>query len=393
MEPLVAAAIERHRARVAAAPDSAAEWGAFGRVLHAHGLDEEGAVAYARAGALDPADFRWPYLEGAALKHVAPAEALSAARRAARQNPAYAPAHLLLAELTERTGDSGAALRAWRRALEADPDAALAELGIGRLLLAGGDAEGAAPHLERAASIAPRARPTQAALARLRQAEGNVESARALAAAARALPAEVPVDDPLLLEVWDAAVSVRGVQRRALRAEAAGDTASAEALYDRLLAENPGMPDLRFNFGNFLRRAGRLEDAVRHYEAALDLAPDHVAARVNLGNTLLLLGRRDEARVQLEAALERDPEDPDAHRTLGGLAAYRGDNERAIRHYRAVLAREPGAGEVHRDLAVVLAAEGEFALAWQHVARAEDLGSPPSRDFLFRLEAAHRRPR
>ena len=106
-----------------------------------------------------------------------------------------------------------------------------------------------------------------------------------------------------------------------------------------------------------------------------------------------MLGRRDEATDHLLRALEDDPTDPDANRTLGGLFAYRGDNEAAIRHYRAVLARDPQDGPVHRDLAIVLAAEGEFAAAWEHVEAAERLGSPPTADFLLRLQAALPRPR
>lgn len=392
MEAAVAEAIAEGRARVASAPESAARWGALGRVLHAHGLDAEAAESYLRAGMLDPADFRWPYLRAAALRRLRPAAALEALDRAIELEPGHAPSHLLAAELLERTGEAGAALDAWRAALAAAPDSALAELGVGRMLLASGEVEAAAPRLERAAALAPRARPVQAALARLHLMRGDRETAGRLAAAARALPEEIPGDDPLLAEVWDAAVSVRGVEQRALRAEAGGDLERAEVLYARLTEQNPEMPDLHFNYGNFLVRSGRLGDAVARFEAALRIAPDHVPARVNLGNALLLLGRREEAVGELEAALERDPEDADVHRTLGGIRAYRGENEQAIHHFRAVLARDPGAAEVHRDLAIVLAAEGRFEAAWEHVSRAEELGAPPSGEFLLRLQSARPRP-
>ena len=92
-----------------------------------------------------------------------------------------------------------------------------------------------------------RAGPVLAELARLYARQGDADAARAAAEAARELPDLVPVDDPLLTEVWDAAVSARGTQQRALRAEAAGDFETAEALYDRLLGLQPGDPDILYN--------------------------------------------------------------------------------------------------------------------------------------------------
>ena len=384
--------IARQRGRVADDPGSPAAWGALGRTFQAHGLEPEADAAYARAEELDPTDFRWPYLRATALRTMRPEDALAAAGRAAELNSGYAPVHLLAGELLEIAGRAEAAMDHYRRALETAPDAALAELGIGRLLLRRDELEAARERLERAAALAPRAGPVRAQLARLHTRLGETEAARRAARAARDLPDLVPVDDPLLTEVWDAAVSARGTQQRALRAEAAGDLEAAEALYDHLLGLQPGDPDILYNFGNLYVRTRRFGEAAERYEEALAARPEHVAARVNLGSALLMLGRRDEAMDHLLRALDDDPADPDANRTLGGLFAYRGDNAAAIRHYREVLARDPQDGPVHRDLAIVLAAEGEFTAAWEHVAAAERLGSPPNADFLLRLQAALPRP-
>lgn len=392
MEPQVREKIARQRGLTAEDPGSPAAWGALGRAFQAHGLEPEADAAYGRAGEIDPADFRWPYLRATALRNLRPEDALTAAGRAAELNPGYAPVHLLAAELLEGAGSVEAAMDRYRRALEAAPDSALAELGIGRLLLRRGELEAAREHLERAAALAPRAGPVRAALARLHTRQGDAEAARRAAGAARELPDLVPTDDPVLTAVWDEAVSARGYQQRALRAEAAGDFEAAEALYDHLVGLRPGDPDILYNFGNLYVRTRRFEEAAERYQEALAARPEHVAARVNLGSALLMLDRRDEAMDHLLRALEHDPADPDANRTLGGLFAYRGDNEAAIRHYRAVVEHDPQDGPVHRDLAIVLAAEGEFAAAWEHVEAAERLGSPPNADFLLRLQAAMPRP-
>ena len=393
MEPQVREKIVRQQGLVAENPGSAEAWGALGRTFQAHGLEPEAEEAYLRAEELVPTDFRWPYLRATALRNMRPEDALTAAGRAAELNPGHAPVHLLAAELLEGAGDVEGAMVRYQQALETAPDSALAELGIGRLLLRRDELETARERLERAAALAPRAGPVRAELARLHARRGDAEAARRAAGAARELPDVVPVDDPLLTAVWDAAVSARGTEQRALRAEAAGDVEAAEALYEHLLGLQPGDPDILYNFGNLYVRTRRFGEAAERYQEALAARPEHVAARVNLGSALLMLGRRDEAMDHLLRALEHDPADPDANRTLGGLFAYRGDNEAAIRHYRAVLARDPQDGPVHRDLAIVLAAEGEFAAAWEHVGAAERLGSPPNADFLLRLRATMPRPR
>lgn len=392
MEPQVRARIVRQRGLVAGAPGSAEAWGALGRTFQAHGLEPEADAAYARAERLDPGDFRWPYLRAAAIRNIRPDDALNAAGRAAELNPGYTPVHLLAAELLEGAGNVEAAMDRYRQALETAPDSALAALGIGRLLLRRGELDAAQEHLERAATLAPRAGPVRAELARLYAQQNDAEAARRAAGAARELPDLVPAEDPLLTEVWDEAVSARGTQQRALRAEAAGDFEAAEALYGHLVDLRPGDADILYNFGNLYARTRRFGKAAERYREALEARPEHVVARVNLGSALLMLGRRDEAMDQLLRALDHDPADPDANRTLGGLFAYRGDNVAAIRHYRAVLSRDPQDGPVHRDLAIVLAAEGEFEAAWEHVAAAERLGSPPNADFLLRLQAALPRP-
>ena len=393
MEPRVREKIAGHRSLVEADSGSPAAWGSLGRTFHAHGLEPEADEAYARAEALDPADYRWPYLRAAALRNIRPGDALAAADRAAQLRPDYAPAHLLAAELLEAGGHPEAGLARYRRALEAAPESAPAELGIGRLLLRIGALDAAREHLERAAARAPRAGLVHAELARLYSRQGDAEAARRAAEVSRQLPDLVPVDDPLLTEVWDEAVSARGTRQRALRAEAAGDFEAAAQLYVQLLDLQPGDPDVLYNFGNLHVRTRRFARAAELYREALDARPEHVAARVNLGSALLMLGRRDDAVEQLLRALEDDPADPDANRTLAGLFAYRGDNEAAIRHYRAALAHDPRDGAVHRDLAIVLAAEGEFAAAWEHVDAAADRGAPPSADFLLRLRTAFPRPR
>lgn len=388
MEPQVRAKISRLRRAVAASSRSSSAWGTLGKTFHAHGLEEEAELSYRRAAEIDPKEFRWPYLRAVVLKNTRTEEALAQAVRAAVLNPSYVPAHLLAAELLERANEPEEAMARYEK-VASETRSAQAELGLGRLLMLRGELDAAFEHLQLAAEYQPRVGSVHAALARLHARRGERAMAEQASKKARTLPARIGVDDPVMTEVSDEAVSSRGYEQRALRAEASGEPGEAERLYERLLELRPDEADILYNFGNLYVRQRRFQEAIARYVEALDARPDHVPARVNLGNALAMLGKLGEATAHLQMALDDAPADSDAHRTLGRIFAYRGDYASAIGHYRAVLEIAPTDGEVHRDLAIALAREGEFAAAWTHVEAAHTLGVQLPEEFLAKLRAVH----
>src|SRR5919109_3131560 len=57
---------------------------------------------------------------------------------------------------------------------------------------------------------------------------------------------------------------------------------------------------------------GELEDALRYYAAAAEIAPDRPLPHSSIGGVLLRLGRTDEAIAAYDAAVGRGPEDETA---------------------------------------------------------------------------------
>src|SRR5262249_39522346 len=108
--------------------------GALARVLHAWEQWDAAHEAYARAEALDPSAFDWPYRAGVVLERLARhAEAAARLRQAVAASPAHLPARLKLAEALLEAGavDEGQALF---ESLVKDPRAQpAAELGLGRV--------------------------------------------------------------------------------------------------------------------------------------------------------------------------------------------------------------------------------------------------------------------
>ncbi len=94
-------------------------------------------------------------------------------------------------------------------------------------------------------------------------------------------------------------------------------------------------------------RAGRMDDAVAHYERALFLRPDHADAHNNLGTALQAQGRADDAAAHFGRALALDPDHAAAHNNLGTVFRDEGRFADAMAHYERAIAIRPDYTEAH----------------------------------------------
>ena len=419
MEKQVAAKIQKARQRVIDQPDAPDPWGRLGMILHAHELEPEAASAYRRAMELGSGEFRWPYLLAQILKDSDPEQAILHAEVAARLNPSYVQALVLMGELHEQANEWQSSFDRYVKALTVDSHSAAAEFGLGRLYVSKGDVPAARVHLERARELQGDWGAVRAFLARAYHRLGERTKAAREAETARGLPAEMKLPDPVLDRMEEEAVSTLGYQNRALRAEAAGDVERAVSLYRRLLQLKPADADVRYTMGNMLSRSGEpeqaeryyrealeldgshvlahihlgnlltkremLEQAARHYQTAIELQPENVVALANLGNLMAQGGRVEEGVQHLRKALELTPGNPEIHYNLGQILAGKGELEEAIAHLTAALGVKPLSGAIHHDLAVLEARRGDYRSAWKHVKRARQLGVTLPREFIEAL--------
>ena len=77
----------------------------------------------------------------------------------------------------------------------------------------------------------------------------------------------------------------------------------ALALMDRYVALLPKEPNPQDSYGELLRMAGRFEQSLVHYHAALKIDPDFVTSQLGLGDTYALMGNQEQARVEYERAI------------------------------------------------------------------------------------------
>ena len=126
----------------------------------------------------------------------------------------------------------------------------------------------------------------------------------------------------------------------------------------------------RFNLGCELNEAGRPDEAIRQFRAAIALQPDFAGARSNLGVLLAAEGRHDEALQLYEEALTADPRNPSALSNLGQELAMRGRLPDAIENLRRSVELDPWDANARYNLGTALASSGQMEEAIRELAEA-----------------------
>ncbi|MCR9243451.1 MAG: tetratricopeptide repeat protein [bacterium] len=139
----------------------------------------------------------------------------------------------------------------------------------------------------------------------------------------------------------------------AVEAEAAGRIEDAVRAYEHALEDDN--PEAHFNLGNCYYSIRRRQQARERFETAVELSPNYAEAWNNLGVVRGELNDREGAILALERALAIVPHYADAHYNLAEALAVAGDLERARRHWRAYLSFDPNsrwADQVRRYLQI-----------------------------------------
>ena len=105
---------------------------------------------------------------------------------------------------------------------------------------------------------------------------------------------------------------------------------------------------------------GERSQAVSHFQAALQIAPNYYKIHEELGSVLLAAGQKDEARAEFERALQLKPASAFAHAGLGAIYTARGQIEAAIDKYRQALQLQPRFPVALNNLAWIYATDEKF---------------------------------
>jgi tetratricopeptide (TPR) repeat protein len=133
--------------------------------------------------------------------------------------------------------------------------------------------------------------------------------------------------------------------------------------YEQAIQRKPDYAPFYYNFGNVLAKCGRKSEAVARYQEAIRLSPNSVATYNNLGNTLLAMGRSVEAQKQYELVLRIDPANAEAHNNLGDLMLAMDQPVEAIEHFQQAVKTQPNFATACYNLANALSRVGRLTEA------------------------------
>ncbi len=171
--------------------------------------------------------------------------------------------------------------------------------------------------------------------------------------------------------------------------EATGrDALKTERLYRRALDLEPALADVRVNYGRFLEKQGRLDEAVDQYRLAIEEKPWLAAAHYNLGTAFLQQGAFEDAEATLLHALDLQPDYPQALGNLGLLYASQDQPEKARVQFERAVAVAPGNATALGNLGTYHLNQDNLPQAIDLLSRAVE-ADPSYLDAVLKLSLAH----
>jgi len=177
---------------------------------------------------------------------------------------------------------------------------------------------------------------------------------------------------------------VDGDLAAAVRHHQAGRVSEAIEHYQRVLELEPDNLSALINLGAAHRQTGALENAETSLRRAVEINPNHGGTHYNLGNTLKDMGRLEDAANSFRRAVQLDPELAAAHNNLGDALSSLGQTDRAVECYQQALQVSPDNPDALNNLGNAYKRLGNFPDAITCLEKAATLapGNPEMRNNL-----------
>ena len=387
------ASVSRAFADAKAHPTDARVVGRLGRVLQAWDQYESAHAAYARAAALAPTTFEWPYLDAVVLQRLARhAEAATRLRDALRISPDYKPAIVKLADALFEAGNLTESRRLYE-ALAKDPATEpLGQFGLGRIAAIEKRHEQAIDFLQQALARFPEWGSAYYALALSYRALGRSDEARRALERHAQYGAQWPtLEDPILSALSEVRNDARALLLRGIRLAELDDLPGSIAAHEAALAQDPSLLQARANLISLYGRAGRYAEGEQQYREAVKLGGDTADMHYDFGVLLGLQQKWEQAAAAYEKAIIANPSHARARNNLGETFERRRMVEDALKAYRGAVEASPAFRLARFNVGRMLLALGnteEALTELQKIVEPRDAEAPR---YLFGLSVAYMR--
>jgi protein O-mannosyl-transferase len=129
---------------------------------------------------------------------------------------------------------------------------------------------------------------------------------------------------------------------------------NSETLWNHSLASTEGNYIAHNNLGNDLMYRQRLDEAVPHFQKALEILPSYAEANNNLGFALANTDQWTSAIRYYQIALGTKPDYAKAHNNLAVALAVTGKTDEALGHFHEALRIDPDFADAHANLGHLL---------------------------------------
>jgi protein O-GlcNAc transferase len=276
--------------------------------------------------------------------------AVSELQGATRHAPQNAALYMLLGNGQYASRQYPEAIVAFRKTLELNPQSPAAHYGIGLAMLKQQRAPEAAREFEAVLVINP-----QDALANYQLGKIGLKNGDLTKAAAR-LNEAIRLR-PELAEAYDELAKLYRRQDK---------IAEAESAYRTAIRLKPNLFESLYGLAQLLEAQGKKEEANQYFDAVQRLQrargePSRANALNAEGMKLMDEGQLDNALLHFQKALEADPPFFIAAYNQGVVLAHQGKKREAVKAFRAAIRLRPDFGMAHFGLAVVLKGIGDPA--------------------------------
>ncbi len=144
-------------------------------------------------------------------------------------------------------------------------------------------------------------------------------------------------------------------------------------IWQDTVAKAPENARAHYNFGNCLAWRGELDQAISHYQKALEIKPDDADTHNNFGIALASRGQFDEAVAHFQKALEINPALAETHNNLGSALRDQGHIAEAIVSFQKAVELNPDLAKAQYNFGNGLAWRGELDQAICHFQKALEI--------------------
>ena len=148
--------------------------------------------------------------------------------------------------------------------------------------------------------------------------------------------------------------------------EQRGELDAAHKLYNECLAEQPNHPDAYHRLAILAAEAGKLDEAMQHFEQALTLAPPKTELLSDLGYCYYLLDDLQSAERVLRDGLQQQPNDQAICNNLALVCSETGRFEEALSLFKRVNTE----AEAYSNIAYAYSQVGELEKSQEYYSRA-----------------------